>query len=163
MKNIKIIALFFLLPACVEVGFKQPQPQKGIMLETIPKEIIAYYSNNNDTTKDNNLFKEADINVDSALSENAILKKWKGNYFYNQKKDSLWYVIMIKPSSDKSFDAYQLDGGKQETLSILKGITTVEEIRSKEGEIELLIIDPSPSEFKRIIKSNAFEKVDIYN
>jgi len=161
MKYIKIVVLFFLLPACVEVGFKNPQPQKGKMMESIPKELIAFYTGNTDSTKGKNLLKEADINIDSALSQNAVLKQWKGNYFYNQKKDSLWYVIMIKPSTGNTFDTYRLDGGNEKTQTILKSISKVEEVRSDEGELKVLIIDPSPSEFKKIMQSKAFEKIEI--
>ena len=70
---------------------------------------------------------------------------------------------MIVPGSVKNtFDTYKMDGGNEKTVSILKQITRVNEVYSESGDLKLIIIDPSTSEFKKIIKSGAFEKLDSF-
>ena len=168
MKYAVSIFILFFLQGCVEVGFKNPQPEKGKTLEKIPQEMIAFYTQQGkDSTKQKGELQISDWGEDldesGAIPENSILKYWKGNYFFNQKKDSLWYIIMIVPGSVKNtFDTYKMDGGNEKTVSILKQITRVNEVYSESGDLKLIIIDPSTSEFKKIIKSGAFEKLDSF-
>ena len=168
MKLLNYIAILLLFTSCVEVGFKHPQPEKGKALNSIPTEMVSFYTNQEkDTTSGNTKgFNLSDLNSDiskeGVLSETTILKQWKGRYFLNQKEDSLWYIIMIIELPDKTYETYKLDGGNESTVLLLKEITNVEKVYSESGELKLIIIDPSASEFKKIIKSSAFEKIDIF-
>lgn len=165
MKHILGLLFLVLLQSCVEVGFRNPQPQKGKELDKIPSEIIAFYTEQGKDS-DEDGFSLADlggeIDETGELSNNSVLKYWKGRYFFNQKKDSLWFIIMIVPEEDKTYSTFKMDGGNEKTVATLKQITDVREIYSESGELELVIIDPSPSQFKKIVKSNAFEKIDIF-
>lgn len=164
MKYLVGLLLLASLQSCVEVGFKNPQPKKGEVLERIPPEMVAFYTEQSKDSDEG--FSLADLggNLDKTgkLSNNSILKHWKGRYFFNQKKDSLWFIIMIVPEKEKTYSTYKMDGGNEKTVATLKQITEVEEIFSETGELELVIIDPSTSEFKKILKSEAFEKIDIF-
>lgn len=168
MNRVISLLLLVVLSSCVEVGFKHPMPSKGKTLETIPPKIIAYYTEQGSDSGENGGNKlnindlNSDIDVNAPLSDNTILKLWKGNYFLNQKEDSLWHIIMVKPGPNNSFEAYQLDGGNEETLAKLKRITKVKEIRSDDGELDLVILDPTFQEFKKIVKSGAFERIDVF-
>lgn len=159
----KTLLFLILLSSCVEVGFKHPQPTKAHNLNEIPKEMIDFYSNQKSDSSSNGiheLYNSDDF--DASLSETTILKKWKGKYFLNQKEDGLWHVFMIVPLSDNRYETYQLDGGNEQTVVLLKNITEVEEIFSDDGELESLILDPTNREFKKIIKSGAFEIIEIF-
>ncbi len=163
MNPIKNILLLLLLSSCVEVGFKHPQPSKGKSLSEVPKEIIDFYSDiKSDSTSGNikDLYNADDF--DKSLSETTILKKWKGKYFLNEKEDSLWHIIMIVPVANNKFDTYRLDGDDEQTQKKLNRITEVEEIRSEDGELEHLILDPTNREFNKIVKSGAFTIIDIF-
>lgn len=167
MKQITVILILLFLSSCVEVGFRNPQPLKGRVLKEIPDEIIAFYTEQDKDSSDNDSgFKLTDLgaNLDEigTLSENTIMKYWKGRYFLNQKEDSLWYIIMIVPAKNGAYETFKMDGSNEKTVNLLKDITHVDEIYSKEGELELVIIDPDKSEFKKIMKSGAFEKIDIF-
>jgi len=158
--------ILILISSCVEVGFKLPMPPKGKALSSVPLEIIKFYSELDSISRDSNKLTIDDFldgKIDDKLPENSVLKYWRGNYFLNQQEDSLWNIIMISPSGRSSFEIYHLDGGNEKTLELLKNITSVEEITDDKGELELIIIDPTFKEFKKIIKSGAYEKVDIYN
>lgn len=168
MNCLKTFTILLLLSGCVEVGFRSPQPVKGKELDRIPSEIIQFYT---EQTKDSISKKSSqfdvsylgdEFNKDGVLSEKTILKHWKGRYFLNQKKDSLWYIVMIVPVGKNNYEAYKMDGGNEKTVKILRSITKVDEVYSEKGKLELVIIDPSKSEFKRIMKSDAFEKIDIF-
>ena len=159
----KTLLLLVMLSSCVEVGFKHTQPSKANNLSEIPKEMIDFYANKKSDSASggiNDLYNSDDF--DTSLSETTILKKWKGKYFLNQKEDGLWHVFMIVPVSNDKFETYQLDGGNENTVELLKRITEVEEVFSDDGELESLILDPTNREFKKIIKSGAFEVIEIF-
>lgn len=105
-------------------------------------------------------FKSEDL--EQSLSENTLLIKWKGKYFLNQKEDNLWHIIMIKPIANNKFNTYHIDGSNEQTVELLKGLTKVEEIYNDEGKLEGLIIDSSKKEFAKIVKSGAFEIIEIF-
>ncbi|MCB0503902.1 MAG: hypothetical protein KDC58_00220 [Cyclobacteriaceae bacterium] len=167
MKQIVGVLLLFALCSCVEVGFRNPQPENGRILDEIPGEMIAFYTQQNkDSSNDDGGFKLTDLGEGfdntGTLSDETVLKLWKGKYFLNQKEDSLWYVVMIVPVKNGAYETYKMDGGNENTVKTLKGITHVEEIYSNDGELEVVIINPDKSEFKKIVKSGAFEKIDIF-
>ena len=159
----KTLIILVLLSSCVEVGFKNPQPLKARNLEEIPKEMLDFYTNQKKDSTENSITDLYSVDdFDATLSETTILKKWKGNYFLNQKENDLWHVFMIVPSSNNMYETYQLDGGNEKTVSLLKKITEVEEVFSDDGELKSLILDPSHREFKKIVKSGAFEMIEIF-
>jgi hypothetical protein len=168
MNVLKGLIFLLILSSCVEVGFRQPLPTNGKLLTEIPQEILDFYRDNkSDSTKnDSNGLKINDYyndqSFENSLSENTILKKWKGKYFLNQKEDSLWHIIMIVPKAKSKFETYRLDGGNEKTINLLKKITKVKEIYDDEGELELLILDPSKKQFNKIVKSGAFEIIEIF-
>lgn len=162
MNPTKSLLLIVLLSSCVEVGFRSPQPSKGSSLGEIPSEIIAFYSDiKADSSSNLNDLYDMD-ELDEPLDENTILKKWKGKYFLNEREDSLWHVIMVVPAGNGRFETYRIDGGNENTVKKLKEITDVIEIKDEDGDLDKLILDPSSREFKKIIKSGAFEIIDIF-
>lgn len=168
MNLVKIVIPFLFLASCVEVGFKNPQPSKGTSLTEIPEEMIAFYSGSkSDSTTENknglsiNDYYDKD-DLDKSLSESTILKKWKGNYFLNQQEENLWHIIMIKPIANGNFETYNLDGSNEKTIALLKEITDVKEVFDEDGELDSIVLDPSLKEFKKIVKSGAFEIIEIF-
>ncbi len=138
-------------------------PSKGKNLSEIPKEMIAFYSgkqSDSSVVNINDFYNHEDLS--KSLTENIILKKWKGNYFLNEKEDSIWRVIMIVPTARNKFKTYQLDGSDEQTVKKLKKITKVEEFFSDNGELKSLLLDPTPSEFNKIVKSGAFTLIEIF-
>lgn len=168
MTLFKSFIILLLMSSCVEVGFKHPQPSKGKTLTKIPQKMVEFYTGNrqDSISENSNYLKFEDyINdktFENSLSETTILKKWKGKYFLNQKEDDLWRIIMIVPVSNNNYETYQLDGSNKQTVKLLKDITAVKEIFSEDGKLKLLILDPSRKEFNKIIKSGAFELIDIF-
>jgi len=168
MNQIKvIIAALFLFSSCVEVEFKHPMPPKGKVLEIIPSEVIDYFTDleKNSTSEDKiRDISNGDFDINAPLPEDVIFKEWKGDYYFNQKEDNgYWQIYIVKPSPNNSYEVYQLDGTNQTTINKLKSITKVEEVFSDDGDLDHIILDPSFKEFKKILKSGAFEKVDFFD
>ncbi len=168
MNQIKvIIAALFLFSSCVEVEFKHPMPPKGKVLEAIPSEVINYFtmleknSTSGDEIRD---IVGGDFDMNAPLPEDVVFKKWKGNYYFNQKgENDNWQVYIVKPSPNNSYEVYQLDGSNQATINKLKSITKVEEVFSDNGDLDRIVLDPSFKEFKKMLKSDAFEKMDLFD
>ncbi len=167
MNYLKFIIALLFLSSCVEVEFKQPMPpNKGTVLKKLPEEIISYFMSLDKDSTGNSKLDISEFSTDfewhEPLPEDIILKEWKGSYFLNQKEGKHWQLLMVKDGSNKSFNVYHLDGSNSATLDKLKSITKVEEVLSDDGDLELIILDPSLKEFKKILKSGAFEKIDLF-
>jgi len=167
MNYCKFIITALILSSCVEVEFKQPMPpNKGTILDKLPEEISSYFMSIDKDSTGNSKLDISEFNSDfdwhDPLPEDIILKKWKGSYYLNQKEGERWQLLMVKDGLNQSFDVYHLDGSNSATVDKLKSITKVEEILSDNGDLEGIILDPSFKEFKRILNSGAFEKVDLF-
>jgi len=166
MKYIKLLVVFIAFTSCVEVEFKSPMPSKGSKLDKLPEDLISYFMSLDKDSAGNNKLNLNELNSDfdwnEPLPEDVILKKWKHKYFLNQKGDNFWQIIMIKPEPNNSFGVYQLDGNEPRVIAELKSITKVEEFFNEDGDLDRVVLDPSLKEFKKIIKSNAFEKIDLF-
>ncbi len=168
MNQIKVIIIaFLLLSSCVEVEFKHPMPPKGKVLKAIPSEVIDYYTalekklTSEDKVRD---IREDDFDINAPLPENVVFKEWKSDYYFNQKgENGNWQIYIVKSAPNNSYEVYQLDGTNQTTIDKLKAITKVKEVFSDDGDLDRIIINPSFKEFKKILKSGAFEKVDFFD
>jgi len=168
MKYVKFIISLLILSSCIEVEFKQPMPpNKGTTLEKLPEEIISYFMSLDKVSTGNSKLDISEFNSDfdwnDPLPEEIIFKKWKGSYFLNQKEGERWQLLMVKDGSNKSFNVYHIDGSNSTTIDKLKSLTKVEEVFSDDGDLERVILDPSLKEFKKIIKSGAFEQIDLFD
>ena len=166
MKYIRLFFVFLAFTSCVEVEFKSPMPSKGEKLDKLPEDLISYFMSLDKDSAGNSKLNLDEINSDfdwnEPLPEDVILKKWKHKYFLNQKGDNYWQIIMIKPEANKSFGVYHLDGNEPKVIDELISITKVEEFFDKDGDLDRVVLDPSLKEFKKIIKSNAFEKIELF-
>ena len=94
------------------------------------------------------------------ISEELILKKYRGSYFLNDKKpDDTWSVQIM--SLDKkgllSFSAFE---GGEENLPEIEEITPVIQIEDEHGEVRSYLINPSKQELREMINSNLLQLED---
>ncbi len=166
MRYSKFLAILILLSSCVEVEFKHPMPTKGTTLKKVPEDIITFFKSLDENPTENSKLSISefsdDFDMNKPLPADVVLKKWKGDYYLNQKEDSLWQIILIKQGKNKTFTIFHIDGSNQATIDKLKSITKVEEIFEKEGELDRVILDPSLKEFKKMLKSGCFVSVDLF-
>jgi hypothetical protein len=90
------------------------------------------------------------------ISDENILRKYKGYYFMNIRNDEEeWVVYKLKISKDGNASFCGIS--EEDEIEHLKEITTVFEEKNDKGEVTQYIIKPEKGDFKQIIKEGYFK------
>ncbi|MCK5823629.1 MAG: hypothetical protein KAG95_06470 [Bacteroidales bacterium] len=172
MKHLFLLTVVVLAitTSCTTVEFETPQPKKGDELSEFPKNLLGIYIDDSNDTLNilKNSFnygneKSTTFHMAETLTPNKIILKKHEDYFVmNIRDSSVWDVIVFKQNK-KNILVYYIDLGKEnkkEIINKLKKITTAKEIKNDKGEIEKYIVNPTIKEFKLMIDSKIFSKVN---
>jgi len=104
---------------------------------------------------------QTDIDTVFRISENQVLKKFKGSYFLNFKEDeSFWNVSRLNLTKDTLLIG-QISAS--DTLLRFDFVSKAEEFDDSDSTtITEYSINPSKKEFKKLMKPNSFEKCECY-
>lgn len=155
-----------LMTACVEVQFRNAQPEAAANLLSVPDELRGTYLNKSGDTliisEKGFYFGKAGSELDMSLKANELeLKKQGDYYFFNQKNNKYWSVVLLKPQNNgKSIISSAIDATEEEQIKKLKNITAVEEVRGEDGEVDKYIVSPSAEELEQMIEQKVFQKFD---
>lgn len=94
------------------------------------------------------------------MSENQILKYFRGHHILNKKLDTdKWEVLIL--SIDYDLDLRLSEAIMPEDLEALKKTTPVKDISTEEKD--QILLSPTTAEFREILKQNlVFQECDIY-
>lgn len=165
----QILASFifvFMVSACDQVIFPEPQPKKVNALMEIPEALQGtFVDDDNDTLY---VWKQhfsyysglADLE-DVFLSDSAVLKAYKGNYYYSASSwlegEQYWVSYILIPH-EEGFDMYAMDPDDIVKLAKLQEITS--KVRDlTEGEADYYLFDPKRKHYKKIISDSVFTKM----
>ena len=79
------------------------------------------------------------------------------NWYVREKK--AWSVILAKPEKERIV-YYMISSEESPLLSRLKELTKMKEYKNSNGEIKDRTINPTTSEFKKMLKENIFTCMD---
>lgn len=166
----KLLLLSFLcIIACKEITYKEPQPKGIKVLPAVPKNLIGKYPLPEDdgTVKDSLVVHATGYfftNDDDkgVLSENLILKYYKGYYFINIKNDPEWILRIIRQEKDGSISLMSMETDEAKFTSLVTQL-------SQEVKVDTIVIaeetfyeiDPSPKEMMGLIKKGFFKKSSV--
>ena len=99
--------------------------------------------------------------IDFNLSDTVLLKYYNHAYFLNLyvREKKAWSVILAKPEKERIV-YYMISSEDSPLLSRLKELTKMKEYKNSNGEIKDPIINPTTSEFKKMLKENIFTCMD---
>ncbi|NCC72483.1 MAG: hypothetical protein EOM06_03720 [Sphingobacteriia bacterium] len=164
-------ALMLLLTACTTVRFRQPQPSDASEMEAFPDKITGIYLNeNHDTLKISNesfTYGNKKTNLfyfsQKLNSDSAVLKKWENYYVLNLKTENYWEVFLFKEVKNITRVYYiTFEEEDNDFIEKLRNILPVEEVRQENGELEYLLIDPSPKQFNALKKYDFFREIESF-
>ncbi|HPE33656.1 MAG TPA: hypothetical protein PLI65_02555 [Bacteroidales bacterium] len=164
-------ALMLLFTACTTVRFRQPQPSDASEMEAFPDKITGIYLNENqDTLKISNesfTYGNEKTNLfyysQKLISDSIVLKKWKSYYVLNLKTENYWEVFLFKEGKN-IIRVYYITFEEEDNdfIEKLRNILPVEEVRQENGELEYLLIDPSPKQFNALKKHGFFREIESF-
>jgi hypothetical protein len=95
------------------------------------------------------------------ISDENILRKFKGYYFMNIRNDEEeWAVYKLKFSKDGKVSFCGIS--EEDEIDRLKELTTILEEKNDKGEVIKYIIKPEKGDFKQIIKEGHFKDCTEY-
>jgi len=163
-----ILVVLFLISACDQVVFPEPQPRKIKSLIEIPVKLQGLYLDQDLDTLyvDDQSFSYFSDEYSSMknvyLSDSSVLKIYKDHYFYNSpvllEGEQFWLTYILAMNEDGSgFDLYAMDPGDVVKLAKLQEITS--KVRDIEGEQSYYVFEPKKKDYKKIISDTIFTKM----
>jgi len=162
-----ILAMMLLLAACDQVIFTESQPPKVKPLSEIPAVLQGIFL---DQDGDSLYVHEQSFSYysdeyssfqDVYLSDSAVLKEYKGHFFYSTpimlETEKYWLCYLLH-SNENGFDLYTMD--PEDVVKLAK----LQEITSKIGDIEegdnaYYLFEPKKKDYKKIISDTIFTKM----
>lgn len=156
------------MTSCVEVLFEQAQPARTKSLKQFPDKLLGTYIE--ETDKDTLVVTPFELmgakeERDSTMkiSNNFILKKFKGHYVVSRKHESgLWEVGFIKPGKDGSLIIFTIDGDDKEKMKQFKSLLEVDVKYDEEGKEDQYIVNPTKKELLKLLKADIFENLGVF-
>ncbi|MFH1320357.1 MAG: hypothetical protein ABII90_06875 [Bacteroidota bacterium] len=164
-QSILYLILFVLICSCTEVWFAEPQPPGTGSEKMFPGNLQgSYVDKNNDTLVINDISFRYEDYKEGELSENLILKKGGNYYFLNERRDSLWRLLVGEVKGNDLL-LWAIDGDNAVKIEMLKKITNVKEVYSTSdtGKIEGYIINPGKAELERMLSEGVFSEKARFN
>lgn len=158
-----------LLVSCDQVIFPEPQPPRTNAFIEIPHELQGIWlDQNNDTLLVNQhsfFYRSEDFPITDPkyLSDSAVMKNYKGKYFYNRliriDDNDYWLVYIIDLSdSGETMVLSAMDPGDIVRLARLQEITSkLRDIETEEAEYYLFA--PKRKHYKKIISDTIFSEM----
>jgi len=169
MKNAVIILLILTtMTSCVEVLFETPQPQDVKSLDSFPETMHgSYLTSNSDTliiASDEIIDPGAENDSIMKISEDFVLKKYKGYYIISVKHETgMWEVAILEPKGKGAFRLFTFDGENEEKMARVKQFTTIETFLDEEGKPTKYQLNPSKKDFAKLLKADVFEEIGVFN
>lgn len=165
MRALITLFMVFLCVSCKEVYFTESQPAWKKPIRSIPEKFHGVYIEleGSDTLIVNKAgFFMSDF--DGILSDTIQIKKFRKNYLLNMKEDQYgyWLVYMIQLIDEDNIRIATIDGEDEESIEVLKSITSVNTVMKNEDSVDYFVIGPSNKEFKKILNEGLFSSIVIY-
>jgi len=163
--NLLVLVNIFSFNSCVQIEFKNPQPKGVAAMESFPDKMVGKYLMYDKDTL--HVFKNGlKLHRDSlgasqifSISKNLVVKDWNHRLFINisDSMQTYWSLYMLYERHDSLFLSYfAIDSGDSLSYQNLKKICQVEAIYNSEQVLDLVRIDPSKKQLKKILNKVKF-------
>lgn len=168
----RYLYLFFLsvlLVSCDQVIFPEPQPPRTDKCVAIPHDLLGIWlDQNNDTLhvfKDHFNYNSEEFRIAGSeyLSDSAVMKIYKGKYFYSRRiminGEQFWLTYILYANiHEGEMGLYAMDPDNVVNLARLQEITSkVRDIETEEAEYYLFA--PKRKHYKKIISDTIFSEM----
>jgi hypothetical protein len=161
MRTSIFVLLSFILAACSQVFFAQPQPTRGVVVRSFPDNLLGEYS---DSVLDVSILTNA-IHVGSDKYEltkgipddNQVIVRYYKNFYFASFHDEEYYQVFMGSFYDSKLAVYMLNADEH-SIDIIGKIVEVDTICSENGTF---LIDPSRRQFDALIENELFDVLGV--
>lgn len=161
MKKIILISFsFLLLLSCDQVYVKSPQPVKGFKIKSFIDDLHGVYADSTLTVS----IEKSRIVIDETSyeltrkdpGENEVLVKFYKEFYFANFRDSTYFTLFAGKFYDNKLAVFMMNADEF-SLNRMKDLVEVEKL---DGDGDYLI-DPTASEFDKLLESSFFDVVAI--
>lgn len=159
-----LVAAIF-LSACVKITYENAMPQQSRVLLAFTAEMQGKYVSAEDPESYIEIFEKkfATPDIQKEIGVDFELRPYQKYFVANLKDDDGWLVYLAEWESPEILTIYAIDAEDEESLKKLAMITEVQEFRGEDGELERIHIAPKDNEFKEMLDSGLFLKLDSFH
>ena len=164
-KLVTILAAFFVLQSCNSVYFTSSQPEDSSILKEFPQNLRgSFVSETEDTLvveSTSFIFRGGEpVNLSGDITpKGCVLKQINGWYVISLQDEEEWEVFPVKVIGKDQFTVYFMDMEENEEKRIIADLQEkmeVQEIFAEDGSFDHYLINPSKSQFTKMLKDNLF-------
>ena len=167
LRSLIIFTLVLTLSGCVDLGFENPQPKGGKPLDQVPAFLEGKWQMDDRllTVSDSRLYYKSDT-TSLVPSDSLVINAWNDFIFINflDKSKDYWTLVVVRQKGeDMELFLPYLDSRDEKKL-IRKYDAVVHNTKSNPQENKInkaYIINPTEKEWKKLLKSSVFEKVQV--
>lgn len=161
MKNVfLLLVLALLFNSCTELAFKTAMPLNGEDLSEFPVEMRGTFRSTL-SSSDTLVISAKEVSGDRFhIDENSILRKFGKYYVCSERKTDRWVVGFIRLHGKNGFSVYRFDVEDSKKRKSISDITRVDEILDESGGVDYLLVSPSDTEFRKMMRSRAFIRAE---
>lgn len=180
-KSALIFLLVFVLDACKEISFREPQPRGRRPLSSVPKKLqgkYLTYQENGELSKDTVVITHNGYRFgyfdglppsnhredyeEGILSDSLVLKVYRGYYFLNLYEQPEWLLRVIQQQRNGDIIYMAMEQQDVDFNDYIKKLAREIRIDSIKMENETLYhIDPSPSQLIELIGKGYFTQTKL--
>lgn len=149
-----------LLSSCEELAFRQPMPHQVADLKQFPAECVGTFISESDVTDTLIIYPDSVAGDRFMINSDNVIRPFGKYYIVNQRKRDRWTVAAIRPVSRKAFDIYWFNMEGDKNKNAISKITKTAMVQDPETGKDYMLVDPSTREFRRMLKSKAFQRRD---
>ena len=161
MKNTFLLFLLSLvLHSCTELAFKSAMPLNGENLSAFPREMQGTFQSTI-SSSDTLVITANEVSGNRfRIGENNVVRKCGKYYVCSEKKVDRWVMGFIRLHGKTGFSVYRFDVEDSKKRKSISNITNLEEILDENGGVDYLLVSPTDAEFRRMMRSKAFIRVE---
>ncbi|MBX7050769.1 MAG: hypothetical protein K1X54_01905 [Flavobacteriales bacterium] len=155
-----VVILALMLTSCEELAFRQPMPHDAPNLTSFPPECIGTFVSESDPKDTLVIYPDSVKDERFILNDENLMRKYGKYYILNQHKRDRWIVAALRTRGKRGFDIYWFNIEGEKNKNSLSRVTKTVMVQDPETAKEYMLVDPTSSEFNRMLHSRAFQRKD---
>ncbi|SOC81220.1 hypothetical protein SAMN06296241_2794 [Salinimicrobium sediminis] len=160
----KIFVLIFTLQSCSSVTFTTHQPENAQVLKEFPAKIQGIFTNSEDTLiveQTSFIYNGGEmISLSGDITPpDVVLKKMDNWYFLNIRDEGEWWIYPFQISGNNRITVFysNMEENEQRIIEEFDEDLKVQKV-FKEGKFHHYLLNPTQSQFKKILKKKLFSE-----
>lgn len=157
MRTFLLFAILITQLSCVDLAFKEPQPEGVQDISEFPQELIGTFANNQDTIiVSKYMIVSGNDSTRVSFSDTVRLRSYGGWHFLSltEREQDYWTVVCAKRTGNKLI--IKIPEMDKEDRAKLEKRWAVTDVYNELNNLDAYLIDPKKEEWNKLLRSKLF-------